>query len=413
MAEKTQGRTSRRNFFRIAGATGAAGLAGGVGILAGEVHGQEVRAASVSAASPPKLKVSDIKTYVLKTGQTLVEVFTDGGIAGLGECSPMIHGSVFAPLIDKAIRPAVVGQNPFDVEKIWRKVYFGHYKLGPMGIYLNALAGVDIALWDIMGKALGVPCYMLMGGKVRDRVPLYASAMRHRRRPVDEAKHLARWVEQGYTAAKIHPYSEWVWNQGKDDTLDVAREVRAALPDVKLGVDPNNAYTVDRAIEVGRQLEKLGCAWFEEPIAAFDYAGYARLCDALDIPVSAGEQEYSRWQHKDLIEQGKVDIIQPDVVKCGGLTELRKIGTLASIYNRPIKCHNTQPTIGTAAHYHFWVSEPMCLDHQEYPADDHPLRDRFPILAEPLQIEKGFLTMPDRPGLGIEINRKVLKDLME
>jgi len=362
--------------------------------------------------SPPKLKVTDVKTYVLKTGQTLVEVFTDGGITGIGECSPMVHGSAFAALIDKAIRNHVVRQNPFDVEKIWRSAFFGHYKLGPMGIYLEALAGVDIALWDIMGKALGVPCYMLMGGKVRDRVPLYASAMRHHRKPKDEAKHLARWVERGFTAVKIHPYEYWAFDQGTDDTLDVVREVRAALgPDVPLMVDPNNAYSVHRAIEVGRELEKLGCALFEEPIPAYDYAGYARLCDTLDIPVGAGEQEYTRWQHKDLILQGKVDVIQPDVVKCGGLTELRKIGTLASIFNRPIQCHNTQPTIGTAAHYHFWVSEPMCLYHQEYPAEQHPLRDRYPILKEPLSIVDGYLTMPDRPGLGIEINRKVLREL--
>jgi len=407
MSEGIRIGTSRREFFRLASVAGAAGLSSG--LLPLESQGEEVR-----PAGAPKLKVTDVKTYVLKTGHTFVEVFTDGGITGWGECSPMIHGSAFAPLIDKAIRPAVVGQSPFDVEKIWRKVYFGHYKLGPMGIYLNALAGVDIALWDIMGKALGVPCYVLMGGKVRDKVQLYASAMRQHRKPVDEAKHLAKWIEKGYTAAKIHPYNEWVWNQGKDDTLDVVREVRAALgPDIRLGVDPNNAYSVDRAIEVGRELEKLHANWFEEPIAAFDYAGYARLCDALDIAVSAGEQEYTRWQYKDLIEQGKLDIIQPDAVKCGGLTELRKIGTLASIYNRPVVCHNTQPTIGTAAHYHFWISEPMCIYPQEYPAEDHPLRDRYQILAEPLPIEKGFLTMPDRPGLGIEINRKVLKELVE
>ncbi len=364
-------------------------------------------------SSPPKLKVTDIKTYVLKTGQTLIEVFTDGGITGIGECSPMVHGSVFGGLIDKAIRGYVVGQSPFDVERIWRSAFFGRYKLGPMGVYLNALAGVDIALWDIMGKALGVPCYMLMGGKVRDKAPLYASAMRHYRKPKEEAEHLARWVEQGYTAVKIHPYDYWAFDQGLDDTLDVVREVRAVLGSkISLMVDPNNAYSVHRAIEVGRELEKFGCSLFEEPIAAYDYEGYARLCDALDMPVGAGEQEYTRWQHKDLIVQGKVDVIQPDVVKCGGLTELRKIGTVASVFNRPIQCHNTQPTIGTAAHYHFWVSEPMCLYHQEYPAEDHPLRDRYPILTEPLPIKDGYLTMPDRPGIGIEIDRKVLKELL-
>jgi L-alanine-DL-glutamate epimerase-like enolase superfamily enzyme len=362
----------------------------------------------------PKLKVTDLKTYVMKTGQTFVEVFTDGGITGIGECSPMAHGSVFASLIDKAIRRHVIGQNPFDVEKIWRSAFFGRYKLGPMGAYLYAIAGIDIALWDIMGKALGVPCYMLMGGKVRDKVPLYASAMRHYRKPVEEAHHLAKWVEKGFRAVKIHPYKYWGFDQGYDDTLEVVREVRAALgPDIPLLVDVNNSYSVHRAIEVGRQLEKYHCALFEEPIAAYDYPGYARLCRTLDIAVGAGEQEYTRWQHKDLIVQGEVDVIQPDVIKCGGLTELRKIGIIASLFNRPIRCHNTQPTVGTAAHFHFWVSDPMCLYEQEYLAEEYTLRDKTPILAEPLRINGGFLEMPDRPGLGIEIDRKVLKEQME
>ncbi|MBI4582911.1 MAG: mandelate racemase/muconate lactonizing enzyme family protein [Planctomycetes bacterium] len=397
---------SRRTFLRLGSLAGAGFL------MRGSAAGAEERPAP--AGAPPRLKVTDLKVYALKTGHTLVEVFTDGGLSGVGECSPMVHGSAIAPLIDRAIRPHVIGQSPFDVEKIWRGAFFGKYKLGPMGIYLNALAGVDIALWDLMGKALGVPCYMLMGGKVRDRVPLYASAMRQHRAPVDEAKHLAGWIERGFTAVKIHPYEYWAFDQGKDDTLEVVREVRAAIGDkIPLLVDVNNSYSVHRAIEVGRELEKYRCALFEEPIAAYDYDGYARLCEALDIPVGAGEQEYTRWQHRDLILQGKVDVIQPDVVKCGGLTELRKIGALASVFNRPIQCHNTQPAIGTAAHYHFWVSEPMCLYHQEYPAEDHPLRDRYPILAEPLPIQDGFLTLPDRPGLGIDLDRQMLKRLLE
>jgi L-alanine-DL-glutamate epimerase-like enolase superfamily enzyme len=397
---------SRRDFLKMALA-GAAVWLGPASAVA------EAQDAPVKP-NPPKLKVTDLKTYVLKTGQTLVEVFTDAGVTGIGECSPMIHGSAFATLIDKSIRRHVVGQSPFDVEKIWRSAYFGHYKLGPMGIYLNALAGVDIALWDIMGKALGVPCYQLLGGKVRDKVPLYASAMRHHRKPKDEAAHLAKWVEKGFKAVKIHPYEYWAFDQGHDDTLEVVREVRAALgPDIPLLVDVNNSYTVSRAIEVGRKLEKFKCALFEEPIAAYDYAGYARLTAALDLAVGAGEQEYTHWQHKDLILQGQVDVIQPDVIKCGGLTELRKIGTIASAFNRPIRCHNTQPTIGTAAHYHFWVSDPMCLYEQEYFAEEHALRDKFPILTEPLPIKEGFLTLPDKPGLGVEIDRKTLKDLLE
>jgi L-alanine-DL-glutamate epimerase-like enolase superfamily enzyme len=404
---KTNSPTSRRQFFQLGAAAGA-----GLLLTAPRVRSQAI--AAPGGKPPPKLKVTDLKTYVLKTGHTLVEVFTDGGITGIGECSPMTHGAAFAALIDKALRRHVVGANPFDVEKIWRSAYFAGYKLGPMGIFLNALAGVDIALWDLMGKALGVPCYLLLGGKLRDKVPLYASAMRKHRTPQAEAAFLARWVERGFKAVKIHPYEYWAFDQGRDDTLDVVREVRAALgPDLPLLVDVNNSYTVHRAIEVGRELEKFKCALFEEPIAAYDYAGYARLTAALDIAVGAGEQEYTHWQHRDLILQGQVDVIQPDVVKCGGLTELRKIGVIANAFNRPIRCHNTQPTVGTAAHYHFWVSDPMCLYEQEYNIEEHPLRDRTPILTEPLPIQDGFLTMPDKPGLGVELDRKVLKELME
>ncbi len=384
--------------------------------------GQGAAAAALAALHDPaeaigdnglarRLKVKQIKTYVLRTGHTVVEVVTDRGIRGWGECSPMVHGSVFARLIEHAIAPRVIGRNPFDVERIWRSVFFGRYKLGPMGVYLEAIAGVDIALWDIMGKALDLPCYMLLGGKLRDQVPLYASAMRMRRTPEQEVEFLRGWYERGFRAAKIHPYERWAFNQGRDDTLEVARAVREALPGMALMVDVNNAYTVDRALAVGRALEELGCVLFEEPIAAYDYDGYARLCDALEIPVGAGEQEYTVWQHKDLILRGRIDVIQPDVVKCGGLTELRKIGTLAIAFNRPIRCHNTQPTIGTAAHYHFWVSAPMCIVEQEYPADFHPLRDRYQLLTEPLPIKNGSLRMPDRAGIGVELNRKVLAEL--
>lgn len=148
-----------------------------------------------------------------------------------------------------------------------------------------------------------------------------------------------------------------------------------------------------RAIQIGRELEKLGVIMFEEPISPDDYEGYARFCDALDIPVSAGEESCTRFQHRDLIVYGK-------------------IGVLAGIYNKPVVTHNTQPTICTAAHYHFWVSEPMCLYEQEYNCEDHPLREKYPLLTEPLRIEKGFLTIPDKPGLGVDLDRKVLKELM-
>lgn len=364
-------------------------------------------------ASPPKLKITDVKAYPLKTGQLLVEVFTDGGLTGIGECSPTVNIAALKAIIEDQIKRVARGRSPFDVEAIWKKVYEAYYKHGHQGVMMLALAGVDIALWDLMGKALGVPCYMLMGGKVRNKVPLYASAMRMHRTPKQEVEHLEKWVKRGFHSAKVHPYEFWAFDQGADDTLEVVKAVRAAFgPDLRLFVDMNHAYTVHRAIQIGRELEKLGVAMFEEPISADDYEGYARLCDALDVPVSAGEESHTRWQHRDLIVYGKVDIIQPDATKCGGLTEIRKIGVLASIFNKPVVTHNTQPTIGTAAHYHFWVSEPMCLYEQEYNCEQHALRDTYPLLKEPLAIENGFLTLPDKPGLAVEIDRKVLTQLL-
>jgi D-arabinonate dehydratase/D-galactarolactone cycloisomerase len=134
-------------------------------------------------------------------------VFTDGGITGMGECSPTVNTEALSAIIGYQIKRIAVGRSPFDAEIIWNKVYQDHYKHGHQGVIMFALAGVDIALWDVMGKALGVPCYMMMGGKVRDRVPLYASAMRMHRSPVDEVKHLRPWIERGFTAIKIHPTS--------------------------------------------------------------------------------------------------------------------------------------------------------------------------------------------------------------
>jgi len=392
--------SSRRSWLRAAPAAAC-------GLLAGAPPAQAAQ------LNPPKLKVSDIKTYRLKTGQIFVEVFTDGGITGMGECSPTVNTAALAAIIDKEIKTIALGRSPFDVEIIWDKVYQNHYKHGHQGVMMFALAGVDIALWDVMGKALGIPCYMMMGGKVRDKIPLYASAMRMHRKPADEVRHLEKWVKMGFTSAKVHPYEFFAFDQGPDDTLEIVKAVREAFgPKFRLFVDMNHAYTVHRAIQIGRELEKLGVAMFEEPIAPEDYEGYARLCDALDVPVSAGEESCTRWQHRDLIVQGKIDIIQPDVSKCGGLTEIRKIGTLAGIYNRPVVTHNTQPTICTAAHWHFWVSEPMCLYEQEYNCEEHALRDRYQLLTEPLQIKNGFLTIPDKPGIGVELDRKVLNQLL-
>lgn len=189
------------------------------------------------------------------------------------------------------------------------------------------------------------------------------------------------------------------------------KEIRSAVGyEVDFIVDVNNAYSAHHALQIGRKLEEYNIFHFEEPIAAYDYEGYAQLAASLDVPIAAGEQEYTRWQHKDLLSRGKIDILQPDVAKTG-ITEMKKITDLASAFNKPVTLHNVQPTVGIAATIHMAASTPGCIYAQEYGVRPHPARDC--LLKEPLRVEKGHIRVPSGPGLGIEIDEKGLKKLVD
>ncbi|MCZ2808101.1 MAG: mandelate racemase/muconate lactonizing enzyme family protein [Candidatus Bathyarchaeota archaeon] len=230
--------------------------------------------------------------------------------------------------------------------------------------------------------------------------------------PREEAERVKAFYTQGYTWYKQHSALPWMYDTGFDQTIDVVTAIRDLLGDkVTLLVDVNNAYTVNRALKVGRQLEALNVFHFEEPLPAYDYDGYRRLQAALDIPIAAGEQEYTRWQFRDLITIAQIDILQPDIIKSGGFTEMMKIAAVAQTFNKPITVHNTQPVIGTAAHLHFWAACQNCLYPQEYNIEHHPLRDETPILKTPLQVKGGCIEVPQEPGLGIEVDEATLYDL--
>lgn len=357
------------------------------------------------------MKITRVESFVLAKQYILVRVKTDEGITGYGECSPM-NAPVIKSMVDNALRPLIIGADPFDLETLRKSMLTRCYKLGPMGALNSAIAGVDIALWDIIGKAVGQPVYRLVGGGVRKKVELYASFMRRDLTPIEEAKRAAYFVEQGFRAIKIHSATPWMYDTGFDQTLNTVKEIRAAVgDDIMLMVDPNNAYTPHRAIEVGRRLEEFGVFHFEEPVAAYDYPGLAQVAQALDIPIAAGEQEYTVWQFRALITEGKVDILQPDVVKSGGITETKKIIELAEAFNKPVTMHQTQPTIGQIATVHLAASSPMCLYPQEYNIEPHPLREK--LLTRPLMIKDGFMEVPDKPGLGVEIDEKAIEELRD
>jgi L-alanine-DL-glutamate epimerase-like enolase superfamily enzyme len=357
------------------------------------------------------LKITDVECMVLDRSFPFVRVHTDAGITGIGECFRR-QPRVTKTLIEDLLKPSLVGKDPLDTELRWRDMARAGSAHEMGGAIFCAIAGLDIAMWDIKGKALGMPIYKLLGGKLRDKVPVYASSLRRDLTPLEEASRAASFVEQGYSAYKLHSAVPGAIDDPSDETIDTVREVRAAVGDaVEILVDVNGAYSVHHAIEIGKALQELGVFHFEEPRPAYDLEGLARVADALDIPIASGEMIYTHYEYRDLILRGRVDIIQPDIVKVPGFTELQKIATLSSAFGVPITVHNTQPVLSTVAHLHFCAFSPMVPYAQEYNIEPVSIRDEIPVLKEPLEVIDGHIAVPDGPGLGVELDEAALKEL--
>lgn len=356
------------------------------------------------------MKITELTTFLLPWGSLFVKLDTDEGISGWGECSP-INGPVIQAMLVHALKPLVLGGDPFDSEVLWERMLLRAYKLGPHGALPEAMSGVDIALWDIKGKALGQPIHRLLGGAFRDRVPVYFSYGRGADRPVQNiVKDLTARAEQGYRTLKLRMnYGPLKGERPDDPSIPTMEALRKAVgTEVDLAFDPNNGYTAHKAIQVGRYLEQhVGLAWFEEPTPQYDYAAMAQVAEALDTPVSAGEHEYTRWQFRDLLLQGRPDFVQPDLAKCGGFTEAKKIAALCETWSKPIVVHNTQPTIGTAASLHFCASTSNCMYPQEFTGQREELR---PLFENELEFVDGCLLVPKEPGLGLEVNEARVRE---
>ena len=356
------------------------------------------------------MKITEVLTTHLRTNSLFVRVRTSEGVTGIGECSPM-NCRVVKAMIDHALTPLLIGEDPRDIDRLWHKMFYRTYKLGVQGAQPEAIAGVDIALWDILGKVTGLPVSTLLGGRYRHKITLYASIGGGAGMTVEQmAAKVEEALAEGFTAIKIR----MDWRPDRLDTdpvkdLAMFRRCREIVgPDFPLSFDVNNGYSVPTAIQQGRKLEALGLFHYEEPVAQYDYAGLAQVADALDVPVSAGEHEYTRWQFRDLIQQARVDIVQPDIVKCGGITEMKRIAVLAETFNKLWLPHQTQPTIGTAANLHLCAALVNCNRPQEYTRRRPELDDLF---VQPLIFEDGQMTVPDGPGLGLELDEAKLDAL--
>ncbi len=340
----------------------------------------------------------------------VVEVETDAGITGWGECYG--PAAVNKALIETQYAPRVVGRDPFDVEVVWEDLYNRIKDYGAQGFSITALSGIDIALWDIMGRATRLPVHKLIGGAHRKEVQAYATGLYFidMDRLVEEAVEEAlEYKEQGFRAIKMKI------GLG-DPKLDVrrVRAVRDAIgPDIALAVDANHCFTVPQAIRLGRMLEELDLMWFEEPVSPEDHDGYVQVAQALDLAVAGGENDFTRWGFRDVIAKKAMDIVQPDVCAAGGISEMRKIATLASAFGVECVPHAWGSAIGLAATVQFLAALPdqppafrpipPMLEFEQTP---NPLRDE--LAREPIVQRRGIVAVPDGPGLGIEVDREVL-----
>jgi L-alanine-DL-glutamate epimerase-like enolase superfamily enzyme len=365
---------------------------------------QSARANATSA-----ITIKSVETFVVE-GACFVKLTASNGLAGWGEASPN-NRHVAEAFIHHGLKQHVINRNVWDAEPMWDDMFFANHDLGPGGVLTYAIAGIDIALWDLRGKLLNQPAYRLLGGSYRDRVRAYGSfglgLGSNKPLTMDEAaRTAAKLVERGFTAIKARTqFRERKINPWPDPTFDYFKAMRQAIGDkVELFACLNSSYTAARVIELGRRLHgELGINYIEEAVSTHNLHELAQVCEALPFPIIAGETEYHRWRMRDVIEIGKVGIINPDPAKCGGLTEAKKIAALAQACSRPIKPHNTRPNFSTAAALHFLASISNAGPFVEFP-DLDKFRDQLALLKSTVEFKDGFLHVPQGAGLGIEVD---------
>ncbi|MBC7237600.1 MAG: galactonate dehydratase [Chloroflexi bacterium] len=375
------------------------------------------------------MKITAIKTYKLPAEEMgragafarLLKIETDEGISGWSE---MNRGGGYqvrqAPIVYAAVQTLatyLIGQDPFRIEYHWQNM-FERARFSAGGEYMCAVSSLEMALWDIMGKALGTPIYNLFGGACRDRLRVYGHLWGASiEEKVDNALRMVSW---GYTAMKWDPFGH-APNPLDNPVIDLGRLKRAVAeveavrravgPDIDLCIEAHGAFNVNSAIRIGKAMEEFAPFFYEEPIPPPNVDAMVKVAHAVDIPIAAGEKLYTIHDFRELLEKQAVEIIQPDLDLAGGLLATRKIAAMAEAYLVPVQPHNPLGPVNTAA------SAQLCAAINNFVILEtltqlHPERRRPDwwnwILEEPLQLVDGYLQVPSGPGLGVVINEERL-----
>jgi D-galactarolactone cycloisomerase len=371
------------------------------------------------------MKITEIRTYVLEAplaepfaysqawyerrGALLVEIVGEDGHSGWGEAfgPPRLTAAIV-----QHYRPLLLGADALATEALWQALYNMLRDHGQKGLPIEALSAVDIALWDLKGRHLGLPVHRLMGGPLRSRVQAYATGF-YRKRTGDPQHYLLaeahQRIAEGFGGIKLK------LGFGIDDDVKLCHAVRRALGDgVMIMVDANHAYDAVAAIRLGRRIQELDITWFEEPVPPEDLGGYRQVGAALDIPIAGGEAEFTRWGFRALVAERTMDILQPDVCAAGGISECKKIADMASAFGVRVNPHVWGTGVGLAASLQLLATlphnAPGLLPQEpllEFDCSEHPVR--MAVLQAPIVQRDGWVEVPQGPGLGIEIDRAALE----
>ena len=368
------------------------------------------------------MKITDIKTYVTMPIEGLawlfVEVETDEGVTGLGECTDYLSNPHLVRGIE-AVKPLVIGSDPGNIEEIWQRIFHAYSDLNGRGYVSHLISAIDIALWDIKGKVLGVPIYELLGGPVRDRVPLYTHVQDqwYEGIKIDDMVAAAKKTKAaGYTAIKTDP---WKWQRDPNpafkgaslverltpraiaesvDWMDALRE--AVGPDFELLVDAHARFDVASAIAGARALEHIGLVWFEEPTHVESNDALKQIRENVNVPLCIGERHFTRWDYVPVLNERLVDYIMPDVAWCGGISEFRRIAALAEPYYIRVSPHDALGPVAIAASFQLSMTVPNLYREECL----HTWFDEFKKIVTPMfDVREGCLFPNGRPGLGIEL----------
>lgn len=364
-----------------------------------------------------ELRITDIKIFPCGNFP-FYKVYTNEGITGVGE-SVVMHKSILRAQVD-VLRNFLIGMDPFQIERIWRRLYNStHYRYAT-----SMISGVDIALWDIKGKALGVPVYELLGGLYRDKIRLYPhlkgswnsypdekqdnlfsepwGAIKHT--PDELGKNAQDLVSRGYTALKFDPFEPGLdgYHSYRPNEILAAVErveaIRNAVGNsIDIIVECHGKFNASTAIKIGKMLEKYNLMWYEEPVPAGMLKSMKRVMEHVNIPVASGERLFSKLELKEFLENGAVDVVMFDCGKMGGITEARKICAMCEAYQVKVSPHNPYGPVNAMAAAHLCAAIPpfLILEHEEL----------APWAVKPqIKIVNGYLEIPDTPGLGIDLD---------